>query len=135
MAQEQRQRAQKTTPEERAAKQVEMMQESLGLTPEQVEKLKAVQLQFAKEREQARIAAQKTQQDMKAKMETYNAQLKSILTAEQYQKYQQERMNMRKGSSVNKQGTNKDSKDCTQQSKGSKGNNNQQGKGKGKRKS
>ena len=84
----------KGTPEERALKRVEMMKKSLDLTPDQVTKLQAVQTQFAKDREQAQ---KNNRQDMKAPREAYDAQVKSILTPEQYQKYQAQRKEMKKG--------------------------------------
>ena len=119
-AQQPDQKRQRTnaTPEERAAKRMERMKETLNLTPEQVTKLQATQAQFAKEREQVR---KEHQQNMKAKREAYDAQLKTILTPEQYQKYQDQRKNMRKGEGQrgkwNKEGRmqargNKDGKKC-----------------------
>ena len=77
----------KTTQEERAAKRMEMMAKSLELTPEQVAKLQAIQEQFAKE----------NRQEMKAKREAYDAQVKSILTPEQYEKYQERHKNLKRG--------------------------------------
>jgi len=90
------QKGQKTkgTPEERGSKRIEMMKESLDLTPDQVTKLQAAHTQFAKEREEAR---KNNQKDMKAQKEAYDAQVKSILTPEQYQKYQDQRKEMKKG--------------------------------------
>jgi len=87
----------KATPEERAAKRIEMMKKTLDLTPDQVTKLQAAQTQFAKDWEQARTAKKENRQNMKAKREAYDAQLKTILTPEQYQKYQDQRKNMKKG--------------------------------------
>ena len=94
-AQQQGQRGQKPTgtPEERAAKRVEMMKKSLDLTPAQVTKLQPVMTQFAKEK----AAAKDNPQEMKAKKAAYDAQLKSILTPAQYQKYQEQRKEMKKG--------------------------------------
>ena len=109
-SQQGRNKGQKTsmTTEQRASKQVEAMQKSLNLTPDQVTKLKAVRSQFAKDQAQLRTSKQGAQQDMKAKREAYDAQVKSILTPEQYQKYQDQHKNMMKkgkadqGSKVNK---------------------------------
>ena len=97
-AQQQGQQEQKVkpTPEERAAKRVEMMKESLNLTPEQVAKLQPVQTQFAKDQERTRKAAKENQKEMKAQKEAYDAQLKSILTPEQYQKYQEQHKDTRR---------------------------------------
>jgi len=88
----------RATPEERAAKRVEMMKQSLNLTPDQVTKLQAVQTEYAKSQDQALAAKSGSQQDMKAKREAYDTQLKSILTPDQYQKYQDMRASkMKKG--------------------------------------
>ena len=70
----------KATQEERVPKRMEMMAKSLKLTPDQVAKLQAIHEQFAKE----------NRQEMKAKREAYDAQVKSILTPEQYEQYQKE---------------------------------------------
>ena len=83
----------KATAEERATKEVEMMKKSLNLNSDQVTKMQAVQTQFNKDQEQARTSKKGTQQDMKAKRDAYDSQVKSILTPEQYQKYQ----DMKKG--------------------------------------
>ena len=107
-AQQQNQRGQKAkaTSEERASKRLEMMKKTLDLTPDQVTKLQAIQTQFARDREQAK----ENRQDMKAKREAYDAQVKSILTPEQYQKYQDQRKDRKKDGG--KHGKwNKDSKD------------------------
>ena len=87
----------RATPEERAAKRVEMMKESLNLTPDQVAKLQPVQTQFAKDQARIRNAAKENQKEMKANREAYDAQLKSILTPEQYQKLQEQRKDIKKG--------------------------------------
>ena len=122
--QDQRGQRGKTTSEERASKRIERMKESLNLTPDQVTKLQAIQTQSAKDREQAR---KDNRQDMKSKMEAYDVQVKSILTPEQYQKYQDQRKDMRKGG--DKHGKwNKDNKEGNQQGKCNKEGNNRQGK-------
>jgi len=88
----------KATPEERAAKRMEMMKQTLNLTPDQVTKLQAIQTEFAKDQDQAQAAKKGNWQDMKAKREAYDAQVKEILTPEQYQKYQDLRASkMKKG--------------------------------------
>lgn len=114
----------KGAPEERDSKKIEMMKESLDLTPDQVTKLQAVQEQFAKEREQA---SEKKQQDMKAQKEAYDAQVKSILTPEQYQKYQAQCKEMKKGDDGKRS---KNDKGGDKQDKGGKSSNKSQVKGK-----
>ena len=81
--------------EQRAAKQVEKMKESLNLSSDQVSRLQAVQTQFINEEQQARNNG--NQQDMKARMDNYDSQVKSILNKEQYQKWQSQRQNMMQG--------------------------------------
>ena len=93
-----RQKAANVTPEQRATRQVEAMKQTLNLTPDQVTKLQDVQTKFAKDQEQLRASKQGARQDMKAKMDAYNSQVKSILTPEQYQKYQDmHKSGMKKG--------------------------------------
>jgi len=97
----------KATPEERAAKRVEMMKKSLNLTDEQAAKVQELQIQMFKEMKQLREASKadrdagKTnREEMKAKREEikakYEAQLRTILTPEQYQQYQEQCKNMQK---------------------------------------
>jgi len=97
----------KLSAEDRATKQVEMMKTSLNLTPDQVTKLQAVQTQFAKDQDQAR-ATKASAQDLKAKKDAYDAQVKSILTPDQYQTYQAKQASMRKGGMKQGQTVNKD---------------------------
>jgi len=87
----------KATAEERASKQVDTMKKSLNLSNDQTTKLQAVQTQFIKDQDQARASKTGNQQDLKAKRDAYDAQVKSILTPDQYQKYQDQRSNMKKG--------------------------------------
>jgi len=87
----------KATAEERAAKQVETMKTSLNLSNDQVSKLQPIQSQYVKDQDQARGAKKGNQQDWKTKKDAYNTQVKSILTPEQYQKWQTQRADMKKG--------------------------------------
>jgi len=87
----------KATAEERASKQVDMMKKDLNLSNEQVTKLQTVQTQFIKEQDQARTSKKGTQQDFKSKKDAYDSQVKSILTPEQYQKWQAQHSNAKKG--------------------------------------
>ena len=106
----------KATAEERASKQVEMMKKSLDLNNDQVSKLQAVQTQFIKDQDQARTSKKgnSNQQDLKAKREAYDSQVKSILTPEQYQKYQ----DMKKGGAKKGQGQKRVNKDGNQDNQG-----------------
>jgi len=84
------------TPDERVGKRVEMMKKSLNLTDEQAAKVQEAQKQMLGDVKQIQAKNKANREEMKAKAEAYNAQLKTILTPEQYQKYQEHRKNMRK---------------------------------------
>ena len=104
----------KPTPEERAAKRVEMMKKSLNLTDEQAAKIQELQTRLFQDMKQGdkagkagreEMKAKKeanskemkaNREEMKAKKEAYEAQLKTILTPEQYQQYQEQRKSMQK---------------------------------------
>ena len=100
----------KVTPEERAGKRIEMMKKSLNLTDEQVTKLQEAQKQLFSDMRQIRGTGEAKREEMKAKREemkadrekmrakrdAYNEQLKTILTPEQYQQYQEQRKDMQK---------------------------------------
>ncbi|MCL2598213.1 MAG: hypothetical protein FWD66_11320 [Paludibacter sp.] len=84
----------KMTPEARAAKRIEKMKTSLNLTDEQVTKVQAAQAQLVSDMKQVRDKSQANRDEMKAKRDAYDAQMKTILTQEQYQKYQEQRKDM-----------------------------------------
>ena len=87
----------KATAEERASKQVNEMKQSLNLSNDQVTKLQSVQTQYIKDQDQARASKSGNQQDWKTKKDAYDAQVKTILTPQQYQQYQAQHSNMKKG--------------------------------------
>ncbi len=80
--------APKRSPEERAAKMTERMTKELVLTADQQTKLKALILKREKEREER-------MKEEKARMDKMDAEIKTILTPEQYQKFEQKRNEMR----------------------------------------
>ena len=86
----------KRAPEERAAKRIEMMKKSLGLTDEQAAKVQEAQKQLFEDMKQIRAKGEGNREEMKTKRDAFEAQLKTILTSEQYQKFQDQRKNMRK---------------------------------------
>ena len=101
----------KVTPGERGAKRIEMMKKSLNLTDEQAAKIQELQKQMFGDMKQDRAKDEvkrgnkgevnreemkANREGMKAKREAYDAQLKTILTPEQYQKYQEQRKEMQK---------------------------------------
>ena len=78
----------KRTPEERASKMTERMTKELVLTADQQTKMKALLLKHEQDRE-ARM------KEEKARMEKTDAEIKAILTPEQYQKYEQKKADMK----------------------------------------
>jgi periplasmic protein CpxP/Spy len=74
----------KRTPEERASKMTERMTKELVLTADQQAKMKAIILK----REQEREARMKEE---KLRMEKLEADIKAILTPEQFQKFEQKK--------------------------------------------
>jgi Spy/CpxP family protein refolding chaperone len=96
------------TPEERVERQTKMMTETLALTADQTTKLKPILLARATEQSALR---EKMQGDREAMMgefrklnEKYNPQIKAILTAEQYTKYEANQAQMRGGGQRGGQG-------------------------------
>lgn len=88
------------TPEQRAQKQTEKMQEALQLSEAQKKAVYDLNLQTATEMQTARKAdKEKNKQQFKAMHDRKEAKLKTILDAGQYSKYQSlkaERMNKMK---------------------------------------
>lgn len=81
------------TPEERAARMTEMMTKQLSLSADQSSKIKPILQARATEQGQMRQKFQggdrKTaMEEFKKLNEKYNAQIKAVLTAEQYTKYE-----------------------------------------------
>lgn len=80
----------KKTPEEKAAKRTEQMTKDLGLSAEQVAKVNTINLNFA--RYNADVKAAGAGADVKGRTEALkskrDAQLKEVLTPEQYTKYE-----------------------------------------------
>ncbi len=69
--------------QDRATKELARMKGDLALTSDQEAKLKPILLSYAEKKQQAREAAKAQHQTMQTQKE---AELKNILTAEQYQK-------------------------------------------------
>jgi len=101
-AQQQRQRL---SPEERTQRQVEQLQESLKLTPEQKSKVVTILTAQSKSIDSLRQAANGDFQSMRGKMapiqENTEKQIKAVLTDEQAKKYdsyiQERRSRMQQG--------------------------------------
>jgi periplasmic protein CpxP/Spy len=97
------------TPEERAERQITAMTEQLTLTADQTTKLKPIIL--ARSTEQSALREKMQGGDREALMgeyrklnEKYNAQIKAVLTAEQYTKYEANQAQMRGGGQRRGQG-------------------------------
>ena len=97
------------TPEERAERQLTMMTETLTLTADQTTKLKPIIL--ARSTEQSALRQKMQGGEREALMgeyrklnEKYNAQIKAVLTAEQYTKYEENQAQMRGGGQRRNQG-------------------------------
>ncbi|QCR24358.1 DUF4890 domain-containing protein [Pontibacter sp. SGAir0037] len=91
----------KRTPEERAQLRTERMSERLELNASQKQKVQALHLKQAKEMQAMRADAKskedagKNREAMKARHVQYDAELKGILTPQQYAKYQADQAEMR----------------------------------------
>lgn len=88
----------KMTPEDRASKQTEMMTKQLDLTADQQAKIQEINLkysqQMAAQQGQAKEDRQQNMENMKAQMEAKNAEIKQVLTPEQFEKWQAKRNEM-----------------------------------------
>lgn len=87
------------TPEQRADARTQQLTKSLGLSADQTEKVRQLNLAQAKEMQTLRAKSAANRQEAKATRDRHEAQLKAILTTEQYAKYEQqrtERMDKRK---------------------------------------
>ena len=96
---------QQPTNEDRATKELEMMKKELTLTADQEAKVKTVLTNYAAKEKDLRTAAKAEKEANKAKRKELKAQkdaeLKTILSAEQYQKLQDKR---KEHAEVNKEG-------------------------------
>jgi periplasmic protein CpxP/Spy len=87
----------KRTPEERAAKATEMMKKRLNLSEAQATKVAQLNLERAKKQEDIREVMQESpavkqaKEDRKAMVSKYDADLKAVLTPEQYAQFSKER--------------------------------------------
>jgi protein CpxP len=86
------QQMQQRTPEERAQRQTQMMQQKLGLTADQTQKVHDILLYYAGQADNTKANASQgnrvpgAQQDIKRNKD---ADLQGVLTGAQYQQYQQ----------------------------------------------
>jgi len=89
---------QRMTPEERASKQVAMMTKLLDLSEEQQLKIKEINLKHFQQMDnrERKIGKKKMQNwdNIKPQMVARNAEIKQVLTPEQYEKWQENRREM-----------------------------------------
>ena len=81
----------KSTPEERANKLTEWMKKDLQLNNNQLSQVQAINLKYAQQNEQLKGSSETKEQKMKTMKETEasrDAELKGVLTADQFKKWQ-----------------------------------------------
>ena len=84
-------KAMNSTPEERANKLTDWMKKNLGLNDNQVSQVQALNLKYAQQNESLKGGTDTKEQKMKtmkANETARDAELKGILTADQYKKWQ-----------------------------------------------
>jgi hypothetical protein len=79
------------SPEQRAEARTAQLSKSLGLNADQTEKVRQLNLAQAQEMQTLRTKNAANRQEAKATRDRHEAQLKAILTADQYAKYDQQR--------------------------------------------
>ena len=84
------QQMQQRTPEERAQNQTHWMQKNLGITEDQNRKVYDIILKYARQAGQEKNEApgREKRQEMQQTQNAKDAELKAVLTGDQYQKYQ-----------------------------------------------
>ena len=89
----------KTTPEDRATRQTEMMTKQLNLTADQQAKIKEINLKYSQQqvgqRSQAKEQMKQNRENMKTQMNARDAEIKQVLTPEQLEKWQAKRNEMK----------------------------------------
>lgn len=89
------------TPETRATKQTERMKQDLGLTDEQAEKIKEINLKYAQKAEESRKAQATEREKKRAERDAVQAEhqkeIESVLTKEQREKWTQIRKERKEG--------------------------------------
>jgi hypothetical protein len=98
VAQSQLDELKKTTPEQRAAAQTEMMKAKLALTPDQTPKIAALNLKYAKESDPIIKSPEGPFRKFREIREINNrkeAELKQLLSPDQFQKYLAAKSEMR----------------------------------------
>ncbi len=92
----QSERKQHPAAAERAERMTQKMEKDLGLNAQQVTEVKALNLERAKAADSLRAEHTGRRQTMKAQKMAFDVRYKTILTVEQYTKYQQDAEGRRK---------------------------------------
>lgn len=109
-------RGKQMNPEEKATKQTEWMTKELNLNSDQQAKIKQIHLKHAEQMKKQRDAVQESakkdkeqmREQMKAQREAHNAEIKSVLTTEQYQTWEAKKKEFRKEDGRKHQGRKND---------------------------
>ena len=91
--------AQKMTAEEQANKMTDWMKTNLKLTDDQVAKVQAINLKYANKMHEAKNSTQSKEDkksSIKADAAAKDAEMKGVLTADQYKGYQTKKEEMKK---------------------------------------
>jgi len=89
----------KTTPEGRAAFQTQQMKKALGLNQDQIDKVREINLKYARKVETTADASEGESRklgEMKKISEEKDSEMKAVLSSEQYDKYLAMKEEMRK---------------------------------------
>jgi len=91
------QQMQMKSPQERAQKQTMWMQKNLGLTEEQNKQVYNINLKYAQQVDEARAGAAGAEKKMEVRdlQKDKEAELKGVLTGDQFQKYQARQQEMK----------------------------------------
>jgi len=81
--------------QEMVAKHVDRMKQELNLTDEQALKMKSIEMSALKDRQQMQKNMLDTRNGFMSKMKGYEAEMRKVLTPEQFQKYQAKMQRMK----------------------------------------
>jgi periplasmic protein CpxP/Spy len=104
------------TPEEKAKKQTEWMKKDLQLTDDQAQQIEEINLKYAKKAEARKEALKAEHEKFKGEKE---ADLKKVLTPDQYAKFDQERKDKQAQKEAKKANRKEKMKRCMEEQKAS----------------
>ena len=82
-------------PQERIARHADRMKQELNLTDEQAAKMKKIEMEVLKERQQMQKNRLDANKDFMTKMKGHEAEMQKVLSPEQFQKYKAKMQRMR----------------------------------------